>query len=158
MRILASGLLFTLCATAADREFRDVVDAISDKVHQRPMHIPMFGLVNLVTFVAHPAGTRHIDLAVFENIHVLMERNQSLADSIREAVGGPWKPFVQTRSPHEVVFVYMRPDGNNDWKLLVVSVERHEATVVQLQLDPDALARWVTSPRDSVMHHREDGY
>jgi hypothetical protein len=155
MRTVAAGLLFTIYASAADREFRDVVDAISDRVHQRPMHIPMFGLVNFVTYIARPAGTKHIDLAVFEDIRG-WGNSRALADSIRDAVGGAWKPFVQTRSADEVVFVYMRPVGN-DCKLLVVSVERHEATVVQLELNPDALARWVTLPRESILHRKDGG-
>src|SRR5689334_21259181 len=68
MRMLIAGLLCVIPLSAADREFRDVVDAISTQFQTRPLHIPMFGLVNLVTYVARPAGTRHIDLAVFENL------------------------------------------------------------------------------------------
>ncbi len=151
MRTIASVLLFSVCASAADREFRDVVDTISDRFHTRPLHIPMFGLVNFVTYVVRPAGTRHIDLAVFENLDTGDPRG--LAPSIRTAVGGSWKPFVQSRSSSEAVFVYMRPEGN-DCRLLVVTVEQHEATVVQLQLNPEGLQRWIKDPVRSAMHSR----
>jgi len=57
-----------LTAHAADREFRTIVDAISSEYHTSPVHIPMFGLVNMVTFFVKPAGTKHIDLAVFDNL------------------------------------------------------------------------------------------
>ena len=149
MRTIAISLLCAVSASASDREFRDVVDAISDRFHTRPMHIPMFGLVNFVTYVVRPAGTRHIDLAVFENLDARDMDGREVAASIRAAVGGSWKPFVQTRSGREVVSIYMRPEGN-DCRLLVVSVERHEATVVQLQLNPDALQRWLVMPRESM--------
>ncbi len=150
MRFAAACLLLTLPASAADREFRSVVDAISNEFHSHPLHIPMFGLVNAVAFVVRPAGAKHIDLAVFEDLDTRGSDGRALAATIRGAVGGSWKPFVQTRSDREVVSVYMRPEGN-DWRLLVVSIERHEATVVQLQLNPDGLQRWLTFPRESVM-------
>ena len=141
MRIFIAGVLCAASLGAADREFRDVVDSISDHFHTRPLHIPMFGLVNMVTFVARPAGAKHIDLAVFENLDSWDSDGRSLAASIRTAAGGSWRPFVQARSSGEVVFVYMRPEGD-DWRLLVVTVERHEAVVVQVQLNADAL-RWL---------------
>src|SRR5437016_3946483 len=123
-------LLFVAClhAQAADREFTDVVHAISAEFRTRPMHIPLFGLVNAVAFVVRPAGAKHIDLAVFENLDT---RGSDVGASIRAAVGGSWKPFIQVRSSKhgsdETVLVYMRPHGS-DCKLLVATVERREAT------------------------------
>ncbi len=152
MRALIAGLLCTMSLGAADREFRDVVDSISNHFQTRPLHIPMFGLVNMVTYIARPAGTRHIDLAIFENLEPKDRDGRYLAESIRGAVGGSWKPFVHARSRDETVFVYMRPEGS-DWRLLLVTVERHEAVVVQLQLNPDALQRYVMSPDRSVLSH-----
>lgn len=141
--------LVSTAAHATDREFRDVVNAISDEFHTRPIHIPLFGLVNMVTFVARPAGTKHIDLAVFENLGSHDRDGRELGQSIRSAVGGAWKPFIQVWSRHggreETVLVYMRTEGR-DCKLLVTSIEPNEATVVQLKLNPEALQKWLTSP------------
>src|ERR1043165_987561 len=122
MRILAACLLLSVSASAADREFRDVVDAISNRLHTRPMHIPMFGLVNMVAYVVRPAGTKHIDLAVFENLDSRDVDGRDLAALVRGAVGGSWKPFVQSRTDREMVSIYLRPEGN-DCRLLVVSIE-----------------------------------
>jgi len=66
--LAAACVLCGASAQAADREFTEVVHVISDEFHTRPMSIPMFGLVNLVTAAVHPAGTRHIDLAIFEHL------------------------------------------------------------------------------------------
>ena len=49
------------------------------------------------------------------------------------------------------MFVYLRQQGH-EWKLLVTAVEAHEATVVQLLLNPDALARWMSSPERCARH------
>lgn len=158
MRPLGIALLaYTLCSTGAhatDREFTDIVRAISDEFHTRPLHIPMFGLVNFVTYVVRPAGTKHIDLAVFENLGPQRHSDRDLAGMIQGMVGGAWKPFVQVRSHRnggEMVFIYMRPDGR-DCKLLLTTIEPNEATVIQLKLNPDALERWLREPRYAAMH------
>jgi hypothetical protein len=152
---IAYCLLTAASAQAADREFTEVVRVISDEFHTRPTSIPMFGLVNLITAAVHPAGTRHIDLAVFEHLSDRDRQGRNLPEAILNAVGRSWKPFVQVRSRRngreETVFVYMRQEGK-EWKLLVTAVERDEATVVQLLLNPDALARWMASPERCARH------
>jgi hypothetical protein len=156
---LIASCLLGAGAQAADREFTEVVRVICDEFHTRPTSIPMFGLVNLVTAVVHPAGTRHIDLAVFEHLSDHDRQGRNLPESILNAVGRSWKPFVQVRSRRdgraETVFVYMRQEGK-EWKLLVTAIERDEATVVQLLLNPDALARWLAAPEDSARHWHGD--
>jgi hypothetical protein len=157
--LAAACLLAAASAQAADREFTEVVHVISDEFHTRPMSIPMFGLVNLVTAAVHPAGTRHIDLAIFEHLSSHDREGRNLSESILNAVGRSWRPFVQVRSRknghEETVLVYMRQQGN-EWKLLVTAIERDEATVVQLLLNPDALARWIASPERCARHWNGD--
>jgi hypothetical protein len=155
----AMFLVATISARAADREFTEVVRVISDEFHTRPQSIPMFGLVNLVTAAIHPAGTRHIDLAVFPHLGDRDRDGRNVPESILNAVGRSWKPFVQVRSHknghEETVLVYMRQQGS-EWKLLVTAVERDEATVVQLLLNADALARWMASPEHYARHWNGD--
>ena len=128
---------------AVDREFSDIVRAISDEFRAQPTRIPLFGLVNAFTYVVRPAGTSHIDLAVFEKLNVRHHDGAELSDAIQRAVGRGWAPFVQVHSRRhgsdEVVLVYMRSEGRN-CRLLVTSIEREEATVVQLKLNPEGLA------------------
>jgi len=106
--------------------------------------------VNAFAAVVHPAGAKHVDLAVFENLN---PEDRPRAGTIQRAVGGSWTPFVHVRSnrDRETVYVYMRQSGR-DWKLLLVSLERNEATVVQLLLDADGLARWMADPEHSAHH------
>lgn len=157
--VAALCLLGALSLRAADREFNDVVRVISDEFHTRPTSIPFFGLVNVVTAVVHPAGARHIDLAVFEHLSTRDREGRNLREALLNAVGRSWKPFVQVQSRRngheETVLVYMRQQGR-DWKLLVTAVERDEATVVQLLLNADALARWMESPEHCARHWNAD--
>lgn len=153
--VVAACLLTAATAQAADREFTEVVRVISDEFHTRPTSIPLFGLVNVFTAAIRPAGTRHIDLAVFEHLSDHDRQGRNLSEAILNAVGRSWKPFVEVRSRRngheETVLVYMRQQGS-EWKLLVTAVERDEATVVQLLLNADALARWMASPEHCARH------
>lgn len=158
---MALRLLFIACtlgcinAPAVERGFQEIVEAIAGEFHARPTHVPLFGLVNAVTFVARPAGAKHIDLAVFEDLDSRRRTGRDLPTLIREAAGGSWKPFVQVSSKRpgreETVFVFLRQEGR-DCRLLITSIARKEATVVQLRLNQEALERWMSSPRDAARH------
>lgn len=152
--LAASGTAFT--AGAADREFKQVVSTISEEFDAKPMHIPFFGLVNVVARVAKPAGAKHVDLAVFDHLGEGDHDTTALTAKIRKAVGEGWRPFIAVRSNHEddfgeIVLVYIRPEGH-DWKLLVTTVEPDNATVMQVQLDPKGLEKWIRNPVDSALH------
>lgn len=112
--LLIAGVLFSPAALAVDREFNDIVRAISVEFGTRPVHIPLFGLVNAFTFVVRPAGTSHIDLAVFEKLNTGDRDGRDLQDMVRRSVGRGWTPFVQVHSRRnggEMVLVYMRMEG-----------------------------------------------
>ena len=163
MRMLRSAVIVSLLASCAayatDREFKDIVNAISDEFHTRPMKIPFFGLVNVVTFVARPAGTKHINLAVFENLDTRDREGRDLVRSIKRSVGGAWKPFVQVwsnRGHEETVLVYVRGEGK-DCRFLITTIEPNEATVVELKVNPEALQKWLVMPLESAKFQWKKG-
>jgi hypothetical protein len=144
--LILTAVWMLSCAVmqGAERGFDDIVRAISDQFHTRPLHIPFFGLVNFATFVAHPAGVKHLDLAVYDQLDLDDRGARDLAEAIRMADGG-WKPFVRVHSHAETVLVYMAQQ-RSDCKLLVVSVEAGEVTVVELKLNPEAMQAWLRAP------------
>jgi len=151
--IIAAGLMLAGAALeGAERGFDDIVQAISDHLHARPVHIPFFGLVNFATSVAHPAGVKHLDIAVFENLDLDARAQSDLAETIR-SLGGDWRPFVQVRGHGETVLVYMAQQ-RNDCKLLVAAMESGELTVVELKLDPEAIQAWLREPEKSALTRR----
>ena len=128
----------------AQRGFDEIVRAISDQFHTRPLHIPFFGLVNAATFVARPAGVKHLDLALFENLNVGDEGERDIAKAILMTDGG-WRPFVKVHGHAETILVFMAQD-RGDCQLLVVAIESGEATVVELKLNPEGLQEWLRDP------------
>jgi hypothetical protein len=153
--VVAGWMLCCAVVQGAERGFDDIVRVISDQLHTRPMHIPFFGLVNLATSVAHPAGVKHLDLAVFEDLDLDDHAVKDLAEVIRKSAGGRWKPFVQVRSRNygheETVLVYMQED-RADCKLLVTTIETGEVTLVEVKLDPEGLQVWLNHPEGTALH------
>ena len=140
--VTAVWMLSCAVVQGAERGFDDIVRAISDQLHTRPLHIPFFGLVNFATFVAHPAGVKHLDLAVFENLDLDDHGSRDLAEAIRVADGG-WRavrPGAIVAA--ETVLVYMAQE-RSDCKLLVVTLETGEGTVVEVKLNPEGMQVWL---------------
>jgi hypothetical protein len=62
-------------------------------------------------------------------------------------VGNDWSALVQTLAPktEEQTYVYTRDAGKN-FHVLIVTIEMHEATVVQATVAPDILAQLLKNP------------
>ena len=146
--VTAAWMVSCAVLQGAERGFDDIVHAISDRLHTRPLHIPFFGLVNFATFVAQPAGVKHLDLAVFQNLDLDDQGSRDLAQAIRMA-DGDWQPFVRVHSRAETVLVYMGQE-RNDCKLLVVTMQVGEVTVVELKLNPEGVQVWLREPAASA--------
>jgi hypothetical protein len=159
IRLIVMSALAASMSFAADREFNEIVRSLSNEFHTRPVHIPMFGLVNAVLFTARPAGTKHLDVAIFENFHPGDDAGRDVEAILKNATGGRWIPFVRVisrrKGSQEQTYVYMRHE-NKGCRLLVASIEANEATVVQLNLNPDGVQRWLREPRKSAWSHKGD--
>jgi hypothetical protein len=158
--LLLTCFVGVLTAQASEREFRSIVRAISAEYNTNPRHIPFFGLVNVVTFFVKPAGAKHIDLAVFDNLGDCSRAGGDLNIAIRHAIGPGWNPLLRTRSrrhgDEQFVYIYTRPQGK-DWRFLLTTIERDNATVVDLTLDPKAAERWFADPSGSLGIFKGDG-
>src|ERR1700733_3888914 len=87
--IVAASLMLS-CAVlqGAEHGFDAIVRAVSAQLHRRPTHIPLFGLVNFATFVAHPAGVKHLNITVFENLDLDDHAARDLAEAIQSVDDG----------------------------------------------------------------------
>ncbi len=140
-------------ANAADREFKDIVAAISEEFQTKPMHVPLMGLVGGLVKVVHPAGTKQLDLAIFEDLDASRGGGRNLVESVRLAVGRWMQPMVQDHQmkdgQDETVLVYMFEKGK-DVNVLTVVVERDEAIVTEVRLNPETMQKWISSSSSNV--------
>jgi len=144
--VAASWMLSSALLQGAEREFNDIVHAVSDELHARPLSIPFFGLINFATSVAHPAGVKHIDLATFQDLDLDEHAVRKIGEAIQRSAKGGWKPFVQVQTRNQTVIVYMHADSA-DCRLLVTAAEADEVTLVEVKLNPEALQVWLDGDR-----------
>lgn len=121
-------------------EFDWMVRQVSRESGVEPLHIPFFGLARFVVAVGHPAGATDLHLAVFEKTEIPPERFATIIDS---ATGSSWKPMIRVRSRNgESTNIYFRQAGKQV-RLLIGTLERNEATLVEVRVKPEELMRFV---------------
>ena len=158
MRVILLAALATnlaLPARAGDRDFDHLVHQLEGQYGKRKLSIPFFGFANFVVRVARPAGARDLKVAIFEDIDGRRHPRVDELDAwTRTLAAGSWKPFVRVneRRSGERVQVYSRRRGTNDWELLVATLERSEAVLARVRVNPEELARWVNRPAQMARH------
>jgi len=145
---LIVGVLLQLAPAACgkDRPFDAIVRRIASRYNARPVRF--MGLASFLANRARPEGVRNMKLAVFEDIDTSQNLPGSDFDSfLQDAVGPEFQPFVRVLSQRdgELTYVYARETGDS-CELLVVNFERDEASVIQMQMKPEAMTEWFDEP------------
>lgn len=148
--LLGLALMAVLPQLLPAGEFAWLVREFSRQSGATPTYIPLFGFVRAAVAIARPAGTSQLDLAVFEHASMQPERFRSLADS---TVSTNWKPMIRVLSRHgESTNIYSRPDQSHV-RLLILALDGHEATFVQLRLQPERLMTFIDEHRRPNRKH-----
>ncbi|HEV2205836.1 MAG TPA: hypothetical protein VGR36_04820 [Candidatus Acidoferrales bacterium] len=156
-RIVAVCALFVLaapCFGKKDNQFHALVKTIEKQYGVRHTRIPFLGLATFCMRVGHVPGAAGFKLAVFENLPKSdIGSNDSFQTSVEKIIGSSWHPFVRERSRDNgsVTMIYTYPDEEN-FRLLIVSIDGTEATVVQAELRKEQIWKWMSQPEDAVQH------
>ena len=140
-------------AVAGDHEFHGVVHSIEHTYGVHHMRIPLLGVA---LFFARPAGVHGFKLAVFEGF-----QSPNNADDLRRVVesslGPGWYPFVRVHSKGnpqgETTLIYTNPSDSGKMRMMIVSVESSEATIVQVELSDRAIEKWLKEPGEQADGH-----
>ncbi|MBV9156735.1 MAG: hypothetical protein JO097_10780 [Acidobacteriaceae bacterium] len=134
------SLLILLPLALPASEFDWLVREFSRESGARQTHIPLFGLVRFAVAASHPAGTSELRLAIFEHANLEPRRFGELTDALTDR---NWKPMVRVRSRNgESTNIYAQTDGKN-LRLLITSLDRDDATFVQVRVRPEQLMKLV---------------
>lgn len=146
-----AGLLFTVCGsllltpnTKAD-DFSRIVDHIEAEYHVHRNHRFLMFVAGVVVKCSHVAGMKAFKAALFEEQHLnAAELDAGLDDLVERASASGWQPLVKnvSRRSGEHTYIYAQTQGK-DLRVLLVSVEREEAVVVLLKLDPVKLSDFI---------------
>ena len=149
--LLVVALLAALVATpvaAGDSDFHAIVRGVESGYGVHRVHIPLFGLARFAVKVAQPEGVKDFDMAIFETPDG-PPRDLGRFDGImRRAGGGRWSSVIRVRSRRdgEWVYIYARPEGGSDWRMLVATFGRDETVVLEAQVNPEFLANALEDP------------
>jgi hypothetical protein len=156
LRVLALVLCASTFAAAGDHDFNGVVHAIESSYGVHHTHIPLMGVA---LFFARPEGASGIKLAVFENFQAPNDA-ADVSRVVESSIGPGWYPFVKVRSKGEsgeTTLVYASPAGGK-LRMLIVSIEPTEATVVELKVSDRSITKWIHEPGEEAEnnsgHHR----
>ncbi|MGA2194887.1 MAG: hypothetical protein ABSH40_06420 [Bryobacteraceae bacterium] len=146
-RLLAAVLAIASAAWGADWEFDRVVKTIEHQYGVRQTHVPLMGVANFFVKVVRPGGATGFKLAVFENLRS-DDQDEVDLDRFMDRIGesGLHRLLrVHSRRDGESAYIYLGDLGRTT-KMLLVTFDRDEATVVQVNLNVDALLRMLNDP------------
>lgn len=145
---LACLLPFSLAAS----EFDWLVREFSSEIGVQPRKIPFFGLARFIVAVARPAGTSDLHLAIFEHSDISPQLFGTFADAA--VAGDGWKPIVRVcERGREATNIYAREDGHEHLRLLIAALNRDDATLVEVRIQPQDLIRFVGEQRKRSGNH-----
>lgn len=164
--VLLLGLCFALIAPMATTaqakgdEFGTVVKTIEQFYHVKHQSIPFLARAGMkaATTAARIRGGQYRRLAEAGSIRVAFFEDQDFKSgggivtfkgALTKAVGDTWSPLIQTLSPKDEAqtYIFIRNAGEKV-NVLVVTLERREGTVVQVNLSPRNLSLLLQSPED----------
>jgi hypothetical protein len=156
---LILGAYETNCLARGDG-FNDAVRTIEQFYHVKHQSIPLLGRAGMkaARTAARIKGGDYKRIADAGSIRVVFFEDQnfdsrgqiaSFKAALQSTLIAEWSPLVQTLAPRdeEQTYIYIR-DAGSKFSLLVVTIERHEATVVQATVAPEILAELMKDPGD----------
>jgi hypothetical protein len=150
--LLILATAFTLAGPvvfAGDDEFDAIANHIMATYGGKRVRIPFLGLANFAVKIIRPAGVKNFKLATFEQLSTPdPDLDNRFGDAVRQVLSKDWRPLVRVRSrrSNEHTLIYAREAGK-DLKLMIVTLEPREATLIRVKLDPRTLAKWMENPK-----------
>jgi hypothetical protein len=165
-RLLIPTLLLILLGSAPPSveakgdDFGAVVKVVEEFYGVKHKGIPFLAKAGIktATIAARVAGGSRKRLAEAGSVKVAFFEDQefkaegSITDfrgTLKATLAGRWLPFIQVLSLNEgaQTYVFLR-DAGPKYTVMVVTVEKHDAVVVQVNLAPQTLAMLMQNPNE----------
>ena len=140
MKALALLVMLLPATTFAGDDFTRILKQVETHYGKRHMKIPFLGMVTFASHLTRPLGASDFKLAVLNG------NDDTGFHGIPDFHPGPeWQAFIRTTSHngdgHTVM--YARDEGKAIRTLMLV-VDRNEAVVMQLRMDPARFGKFVS--------------
>ena len=140
-------LLVSVAAFAGEKrdDFNSIVRKVEEHYGKAHMKVPLIGLVSFASHFTRPAGASDFKLAIIDG---LGDRAESFPEF---NPGEQWRSVIRTTSRHGQHFVLYGRDEGHAIKTLMVTVDRDQAVVMQMRLDPTHFAKMLNDKSWSDM-------
>jgi hypothetical protein len=143
--------LFAGVAKADDKSYSQVIKQI--KSSYRAKEQGFFGFMMLARFavkIIKPAGVKNFKFTMLRELdfsEAPPPECKEFSGFISSKIDPEWIPLVEYRSPREQqwTYVYTRQE-KDDLKLLIVTVQKKDAFVLQAKFNPAKLAEFMNNP------------
>jgi hypothetical protein len=145
-------LVFTLAApiqvNAGGKEYKAVVKHLKTKYKAKKVKIPMIWLARFAVRMVRPAGVKSFSITTFENLQFAPETlDAEMQSALQNSFSAEWSPIFRVRSRKgEQAYMYMRETGDSV-RVMVVTINQKQATVVRAAFDADKLADFINNPK-----------
>lgn len=166
--LLSVGPETNRTASASGDDFNEAVKTIERFYHVKHQNVPLLARAGMkaVRTAARIKGGEYKRLADAGSVRVAFFEDQhfdsrgqiaSFKASMQAALADTWSPLVQTLSAkdEEQTHIYIREAGSR-FQVLVITIERREATVIQATIAPDVLAQLMKDPGEMGRALTED--
>jgi hypothetical protein len=139
-------------ALADDNSFSSVVKHIESEYNGKRQGT--FGGVTFGRFLVKmikPAGVKNFKVVIFKTVDFpdgSSRRGMNFHSSVRSRINREWTPLVQYSSPAERQWTYVYAHFlTKDVKVLVVTLQKEQAFVVQTKFSPEKLIEFMNNPK-----------
>ena len=141
-------LMISSTVLARERDdFNSILKRVESHYGKRHMRLPLMGLISFTSLMTRPMGVSGLRLAVIEGVG---SRHEGIPDF---HPGPEWQPVIRTTSRNgERMVMYGREDGTAI-RALMVAIEKNEAVVLQMRLDPARFAKLVAEKSEIAERH-----
>jgi hypothetical protein len=135
-------------AEAKRNEFDSVCNQIETKFHAKKVKIPFMWLARFAVGIVRPAGVKSFNISTYTDLKFSPQTlDREMKSVMRDAFSDDWSPILRVRSSRgEQVYMNMREAGGNV-KILFVTIQSNEATVVRAKFNPEKLADFLDNPK-----------
>ncbi|MEZ5427924.1 MAG: hypothetical protein R2747_16760 [Pyrinomonadaceae bacterium] len=144
-------LVFTFAvpvARAGGNEYDAVCDHLKNRYQAKKVKIPFMWLARAAVGIVRPAGVKSFKVTIFRDLKFSRETlDREMQSVMHDAFSQEWSPILRVRSREgEQVYMNMREMGDSV-KILVVTIDRDEATVIRARFNPEKLANFINDPK-----------
>jgi hypothetical protein len=155
--VALTALILLLCSTPAhagdksgDKSYSSVIKHIKSTYGTKQQSF--YGAMMFARFlvkVVRPAGVKNFKVAWLKEMNLSEHPDRTeFHESTRRLISDEWQPLVKYNSTrdNQYTHVYVQHDKSHV-KILVVTLQKNEAVVVQTKFSPEKLIKFIDDPK-----------